>query len=532
MKITELLVDLNKSVKCYDTYADIIADDDIQEGQLVKTLGYNEVNDGYGAEYIKQEDGTLKKLLDVMNHEVRNKYMDKNYGRTSNWYGTVKFVNIIGDSITHGYYATNFYKNSWADLVKKALQSKYNSKNEGFVRINPDDNAGHTFHTISKTGSGWRDYKNDNNALGLCSMVNNAGDGSLLKIKPLKSTKFCVVYAGKNNGGQFTIKVSNKSYLIDTVNTYQTTYEGCPFFSRVGEVEQGAEIIIQATTPEQEVKILGIQYFQDTTTTNVMINNYARSGAKLVDVPDRTIEYWADCSIAFFSLGHNDSWFPEQNSQFTAKINKCIAEFKKSGTYVVVNDFCWSRPLTYHTRKELKRLADETNGLYIGYTELLYGYDSGLWQSSGFLKDSSHPTDKGMMGIYNIISEYLNLPQTSEKYCEPSMVAVAPVSGLTFEDYTLQLNDKMVNGVITIKGDVTAVPNGKEGGIIAKVLVPPIIDVSFYGIINATQAGQAQPLNCGFSILRNGDVKLYAGHLRDISKVTGCQLYVSYKALH
>ena len=71
--------------------------------------------------------------------------------------------------------------------------------------------------------------------------------------------------------------------------------------------------------------------------------------------------------------------------KFTEKIDYIIQKVSETGCKVIVNDMCWNCNSENFYRKELKRLAEATGGLYVSAQDA-YG-DAML----GNLNDGVHP---------------------------------------------------------------------------------------------------------------------------------------------
>ena len=301
----------------------------------------------------------LSSQLDNLTNESINKLLDKKIDSKFEWFG-YNCINIVGDSITHGANAPDIYKNSWAELLRKSLQSKYNTFNQGFEKAwgtisNSIETNMKTFHNTIY-GANWNRSGEDTNNISLssCYTISTVGE---LHFVPRKSSKFRIIYESVSNGGTFNYWLKSAPNLKFKCNTNVPSGIGRPFFTELLECNLGDEICIQNTTEGQTVKILGVQYFENE--KDLMINNYGRSGAKLSEISDDVLYDYAKAGVIFFSFGHNDSFFPKNNELFTQKINTFINAVNETGAYVVVNDFCWDREETYHTRKELKRLKLE-----------------------------------------------------------------------------------------------------------------------------------------------------------------------------
>lgn len=451
----------------------------------------------------------INKQIEKVENNNFNKILDRKIDNIFLWFG-YNCINIIGDSITHGANAPDIYKNSWAELLRKSLQSKYNTFNQGFEKA--WGTIGNTIQSNMKTfhetiyGTNWNKNGEETNNISLSSCYTTSTQGELHFI-PRKSSKFRIIYESVQDGGTFNYWLKSNPNVKLTCNTFVSSGISRPFYTDILECKLGDEIVIKNTTEGKTIKILGVQYFENE--KDLMINNYGRSGSKLFEISDDVLYDYAKAGIIFFSFGHNDSFFPQNDTLFTQKINTFINAVKETGAFVVVNDFCWNRSENYHTRKELKRLAKEVDGLYIGYTEMLYGEgDINNWITSGFLSDASHPSLKGHRNIHNIICDKLNLPQDSYFYNTIDKVSTENINSLTNKNLLVK-NKNIVTGKLTISGDVSTVTSGLSGGVILKVGVPPKENTDFYGFINCKIDNVGGSYPCGFTLLKTGELQIW-----------------------
>ncbi|WP_394899455.1 BppU family phage baseplate upper protein [Clostridium paraputrificum] len=419
-------------------------------------------------------------------------------------------INLVGDSILHGANAPDIYKQSWGELIKKSLQEKYNSNNQGFekgfcyMKNTVAEMKG--FHEITlNEDDSWQ--KVNNNTSICLSYYYTMSRSKKLSFKPKKSSKFRIIFEGLTNGGTFKYYTKSGKWGVKTQSTNQSAdSSGLPFYSEEMRCDLGDEIIIESDASGTEVRILGIQYYENE--KDIMINNYGRSGATLSNVPDKTLELWADCQILFFSMGHNDSFYPDDFGKFTDRINKLIEYIKKYNPFVIVNDFVWAKEPSFHIRSELKRLADETGGIYIPYTEILpYGTNVQNWINGGFLSDGSHPTPNGMRIIHNVNCKTLNLPVSTNRDNRQDIVGVNKNGSAGMFDNLIKIGNN-VSGILHMTGTSEIF---YRGAIVTKVLIPPLKAKDFYGLVGGEQSGVGSVIvPCGFSLSTTGDVQCWS----------------------
>lgn len=404
-------------------------------------------------------------------------------------------INFIGDSITHGANAKDIDNQSFAGIVKKALKCKYKTTNQGFEKILLDMNnaTGEMTGYHSVVNEGFEENIN-NNTLSLSSYISN-GIGNKLYIKPKNSSKCKVFYQGGEGYGSFKFYLKSKPNDFINSSNHSNLY-GQPIYSNEIKLKLGDELVIE-TLDNNKVEILGIQYYDNE--DEFMIQNYARNGSFLVDIDDNLIPHYCSCSTLFFGFGHNDVYKASNIDLFRDKINKFIEEINNKNVYVVVNDFLWHWNSDNLFRKELKRLADETNGLYIPYSDMLYGSGNEVeWLNKGFLSDTSHPSKEGHRTIADIIIKNMGLACSDyEKRIEDVLVT----SDLNVVDNVYLIDNKLI-GSIVLKGSNEQLSAGEK---VCKIYIPPKEQIDIYGLI--TQGG----VECiGLVLDTNGDVTLWS----------------------
>jgi hypothetical protein len=323
------------------------------------------------------------------------------------WFGW-KTINFIGDSISHGANCTDIESDAFVSVMKRFLQEEYETTNQGYTTMYASmaNGAYKTVLDIVETGT-WTKMP-DGEHLGLY-VYSSSESGATLSITINKQTKqLRVMYDKLIGGGTLNVK-------LDGITKFTVATDGTSEIKNVftlGVLDLSNEkfpcTIEIEKTDANLTKICGLQMYDDE--TQLMINNYGRTGARLTYVSDDLLNLMCDTNVAFFALGHNDRFF-EDDGTFTQKINTAITKFKSVGTYVVVLDFIWDLSIDDNIYKqELKRLADECGGTYINFNELLpYGSDITKWISSGFLSDTSHPTEIGHKVIAETMANRIGL---------------------------------------------------------------------------------------------------------------------------
>ena len=233
------------------------------------------------------------------------------------------------------------------------------------------------------------------------------------------------------------------------------------------------------------------QYYDDE--SQVMLQNYARSGLKLKDVNSSIIPSLCNTSLAFFALGHNDQWDDDIVS-FSNKLDEFIYQFKRFNTKVVVLDFIWDESKTT-LKNELKRLANEVNGLYVDLSPYHY--------QEGFMGDISHPTEKGHQIMASVVAQKLGLGVRSKA---SSFIYKKPLNmGLMNGGYLLYENSYREGKRVTFNLGISQIRN--TGDVVA-IFPKPLQETTFLS------GGEE------YTILKNGMV-VYKGLTKEKHELHG-----------
>ncbi|MNI61237.1 hypothetical protein D3C73_1164980 [compost metagenome] len=89
------------------------------------------------------------------------------------------------------------------------------------------------------------------------------------------------------------------------------------------------------------------------------------------------------------------------------------------GQKVIVLDFLWFEQIDNNDfKKAIKRLADNTNSIYIDFNIILKNQTELVLQQRGFLSDSVHPTPLGHNLIAEVIAKKIGLGVSSKSLAE------------------------------------------------------------------------------------------------------------------
>lgn len=329
-------------------------------------------------------------------------------------FGAVKGINILGDSITHGAFALNSFNHSWGRIFQKMANVDLQSKSYGvinFLSLGSGATETRDIHSVSFSGS-WNASVNCLKTLiGVALSNSSVGDEINITIPSFQSNAN-LNYIKSTTGGTFELYINNT--LHSTTNTAGTLNPYAFVSFPVTDNGKGqCNIKIKATVGTVEVST--IQYYKD---KSPMINLFATSGRKLIELTDNTIELiCANSSTLIMALGRNDTY----KAELVSRIDKLINECNANNISLVIPDFRWTSDVSDQVRQELIRLHQNVPGsIYIPFPELFKNnsrtVDSTYIVSTLSLwTDGSHPNQKGNKLIAETIAKAMNFSVTSKE---------------------------------------------------------------------------------------------------------------------
>ncbi len=382
---------------------------------------------------ITTTDGREALLVALTTDGVSN-YMKVN---NTDWCGE-KSIAILGDSITFGAGCTgNIADNSYAGIVKKAIDAKLGGTNYGFMPAYTVANwspmtaevCGWPTMTggpgVTGNAEGWAETDSGDRLMTFGLTAYKQYASLTYQLRDGYNFKYvCVYYQTGPSYGQFVVadnledgghdqaEVGQGAPMVyDCENTVAETKR--TGFFEVSQFTNGISINI-VSGDNQPVTITGLGFYDDISGNTVTVNKYARGGAMLTPLSDRVLAQAASADTLIVGLGYNDFfWGNEYNytkADFANRIDYLIAQCKKNGTNVIVNDYLWSNYKTlaqynawssatrtsidekytfFHA--ELKRLAAETKGVYINQE----AYHGQAIIDAANANDGVHPTNAG-----------------------------------------------------------------------------------------------------------------------------------------
>ncbi|MBQ3094058.1 MAG: hypothetical protein IJC52_02705 [Clostridia bacterium] len=346
-------------------------------------------------------------------------------------------VALLGDSISFGSGCEGeIASKSYAGIVKNAFNAKNGSTNYGFMPAyttnwspRSDEICGWPTMTggpgVTGNAEGWAETDNGNRLMtfGLTAYKQYASLTYNLR-SGYNYNYVCVYYHTAPNNGQFVVANNadgmgydrievgaSAAKVYDCENTVEQTKR--TGFFKVSDFPNGISINI-ISGDNSPVTITGLGFYNDISGNQVTFNKYTRGGAMLSSLSDTVLSQAASSGTLIMGLGYNDFFWGHAHGytkeRFTSRIDHLIKECNKNGTLVVVNDYLWSNYKTLAAyqgfdaatkasidekcvffRQELKRLANETNGIYVNQ-EAYWGADL-IAQADA--NDGVHPLNAG-----------------------------------------------------------------------------------------------------------------------------------------
>ncbi|MBQ9414415.1 MAG: SGNH/GDSL hydrolase family protein [Clostridia bacterium] len=354
-------------------------------------------------------------------------------------------ITILGDSISHGANAEDIANDSWVALFKKAINAKTGSDNYGYTSTEgtlwnangtytelhafPKSNNG--FKDRGDKGVGWTEYRSAE-LLGTKGL-GSSKKGDWLQFEPSTLYPyFRVYYEAGSKYGRFTVGGGDGETIADVNGeTVVDCHADERSYARTALYDSsllGDSVIRITADSDEQVLITGIAYYSHP--DGVVVNNYSNSGLQfagtgkaqngnMTGLDDSIVDFAVTSGTLIFALGYNDSHYFDDYKLFSQKIDHLIEVANANGTSVIVNDLCWDFDEgddKYHDRyqfltdirDELRRLAEETNGLYVSAQEI-YGQE--LLDT---IADGAHPSAEGHRMIAQALLDAVGVPMAED----------------------------------------------------------------------------------------------------------------------
>ena len=344
-------------------------------------------------------------------------------------------ITVLGDSISHGAASVDIYEKGWVALVKERINALTGDDNYGFTSVEgtlwgqtksyelhefPETKEG--FKNRGDAGDGWTEYRT-------AELLGTKGLGSSTKGATLTFTAkkhyayFYVYYEAGADYGTFEVYDTAGEMLMDVDASKGEGYAR----TEPIELPEDNKIILKATS-DKEVIFTGIGYYNKP--DGVVVSNYANSGLQLAGtgkaadgnmtgLDNKFLDLATKSGTVIFAIGYNDAYFTTDMDVFAEKIDYLIAKANENGTKVIVSDCVWDKsggdklaqlrtPRVKKVKDQLKRLATETNGVYVEHQAI---YGDAILETLG---DGVHPNADGHAMMAKAILEAMGLAEGDE----------------------------------------------------------------------------------------------------------------------
>ena len=240
---------------------------------------------------------------------------------------------------------------------------------------------------------------------------------------------------------------------------------------------------------------------------------------------DVITEVCSKSSAVIFALGQNDfaETDPAYTTAVTTVITNLISASNANGCRMIVPDFCWTAPASNWMRAQLRRLADETSGIYVPFPDLLRKPDGSpadsayLVSTLGMWVDGSHPNEKGCKWVFETLAKFMGLACTSKgdalhSYDYWMPVALVPATGIENSLPNIPSSCKRTKSGVVFRFYLQAAPTAAfpTGAFSISNSFPARTDIigSGFSTVQSLMKIDASESIGGVIITASGDVKL------------------------
>jgi len=315
-----------------------------------------------------------------------------------------KSINILGDSISWGANCADANLDSYAAILRRAINIEVGSKNYGYVplvaQVTTEYRISYLMHKLTYPADWTTVTLNDR--LGVLSLQCSTANSELLIVPDIKTyKKFRLKYTATSYYGAVGIYIND--VFLQTLSMVETVSVGNKISVLITSEVNIESIKLKKSNDAKFVIIHGVYYIDDE--NDIMLNNYSKNGMKMTELTA------AACTLAFsadkviLALGHNDSATPIET--FTAKLTELESYVATYGTKVIVLDFIYfvDTPRTL----ALQNFSEHVNGIY------LHPLDE---NDTNLIEDGSHPTILGHKFFAEEICNALGLSIKSKTFID------------------------------------------------------------------------------------------------------------------
>lgn len=427
-----------------------------------------------------QDDIDLAKLLADTGNFGKNIMLAKARARI---FAGAPFMHVLGDSISHGAFADDWYRNGWVNLFKRMLNVELGTYSYGVTPLLPFTNpvtgaSNADIHDVL-IGAHWLLYDTIPDVPTGASWVTATASAQIDITVPTFQDVAVIYYAQNPSGGSFEILINGTP--LTTINTNAATrnpFVGYGFV--LTDNGLGSCKITIRTTSTAEVEINGIGYYK--TANQAVLQNMSQSGRKLINTSQACVQkLMGESALFVMALGVND-FYDHQNDDvkfaaFTQVIDWLIQYANQYEVPVVVPDFVWYVGPENRTRAQLRRLATQTKGVYIPFPDFfiknsIVPNSAYLIETLNLFTNDLHPNVAGHKLIAETIAKKIGLSVSSKKQVLDYHdwwfpLALNPASGVTNKSTSAPLVSAIKNqgGQVLVRLNLTGLAGAVTKGV-------------------------------------------------------------------
>ncbi|NNB48884.1 hypothetical protein [Pseudomonas fragi] len=471
-----------------------------------------------------QDDIDVAKLLADTGNFGKNIMLAKARARID---AGAPFMHVLGDSISHGAFADDWYRNGWVNLFKRMLNVELGTYSYGVTPLLPFTNpvtgaSNADIHDVL-IGAYWFLYDALTDVPTGASYVTATASAQIDITVPTFQDVAVIYYAQNPSGGSFEVLINGTP--LTTINTNAATrnpFVGYGFV--LTDNGLGSCKITIRTTSTAEVEITGIGYYK--TANQAVLQNMSQSGRKLINTSQACVQkLMGESALFVMALGVNDL-YDHQNDDvkfaaFTQVIDWLIQYANQYEVPVVVPDFVWYVGPENRTRAQLRRLATQTKGVYIPFPDFfmknsVVPNSAYLIETLNLFTNDLHPNVAGHKLIAETIAKKIGLSISSKKQVLDYHdwwfpLALNPASGVTNKSTSAPFTSAIKNqgGQTLVRLNLTglagAVTKGVALGFPSRAEVQ--FDIPVITQLTPTNAGVSQGVcifnSAGVSVITN-----------------------------
>ncbi|WP_339452009.1 hypothetical protein [Pseudomonas sp. JAI120] len=223
-------------------------------------------------------------------------------------------IYIFGDSISHGAFAGDLYRNGWVNLFKRMLNKDFGVSSYGFtplMTMGAGPTLSQDIHEIAfaKVGGGAHSWSAREGSTGTyvpqgLAWRSTAVDNILSTTIPTFQRKVFVWYIAQPGGGTFSVKVNGT--VVGTVDTNAASLLPISAYV-VAALDNGLGFckVECTTTSTGIVELCGFSY--NGNDNELTVNNFSNSGRRLRWTDENVINQMMNgCALFVMALGVND----------------------------------------------------------------------------------------------------------------------------------------------------------------------------------------------------------------------------------